>query len=397
MRDFRKQQGAALLIFILTTVVGASYLLVSKLNANIQLTEQTQATREALASAKAALIGYAVTYPDKVNPDEGPGYLPCPDTHTESNKIGWAKGNCSDDTGTTLGRFPFETLEMPELRDGSGEYLWYALSQNYRYGPYKLIPLNSNIPGTLTVDTIDDVVAILIAPGAPICSQDSRNSSSEQYINPRQYLDGVNADGTLNYTQRGPHLCGGEDQFNDQVVFITRAELMAAVEKRVLGEVAQNLQDYYKTVDYYPWLSPFDNPQTSEFRGEIGTCAGHLPLLGDPASTTPQPDLTEWLINNDWHHLILIAYSKDGRPGAEGDCIASANILEVYRANNDEEPQKAIALAAIAGPPLGEQTRPSATPVSYFEEKNANFEEDADFSAWKHQSGFNDQLRVMLE
>ena len=71
-RNFRRpslksQTGAALLAFVLIIIIGSSYFLVTKLNVNLALTQQSEETGIALSTAKDALIGYAVTYPDKVN------------------------------------------------------------------------------------------------------------------------------------------------------------------------------------------------------------------------------------------------------------------------------------------------------------------------------------------
>ena len=75
--------GAALLALMLIIITASSFVLITRLNANIQIAQGEQRTRSALKIAKQALIGYAVTYPDKVNPQEGPGYLPCPDTNKD--------------------------------------------------------------------------------------------------------------------------------------------------------------------------------------------------------------------------------------------------------------------------------------------------------------------------
>jgi hypothetical protein len=259
----RREGGAALLAFMLVIITGSSYVLLTKLNNNIQQAEREQATAEALLIAKAALIGYAVTYPDKINAADGPGYLPCPDITNN----GQAGGSCSFAGGTTIGRLPFETLELPDLRDGSGERLWYVLSQNFRNNP-KLTPLNSDTPGTLTVDSAGDVVAIVIAPGAPVTGQNNRNTAVND---PAEYLEGENADGDLVFSR------SGNGEFNDRAAFITRTELMTAVEKRVLGEVARKLEDYRSAHSAYPWLSPFADPSSSSFKSQLSSVEGHLP------------------------------------------------------------------------------------------------------------------------
>ena len=49
-----------------------------------------------------------------------------------------------------IGRLPWKTFGLPDLRDGSGERLWYALSPNFRDNP-SVSPLNSDTRGSITV------------------------------------------------------------------------------------------------------------------------------------------------------------------------------------------------------------------------------------------------------
>ena len=93
--------------------------------------QRERLTERALAQAREALVAYAV---DRAISDEvGPGYLPCPDLDDD----GWAESTCGSligDTGQAqrLGRLPWKTLGLPDLRDGAGERLWYAVSSKYK-------------------------------------------------------------------------------------------------------------------------------------------------------------------------------------------------------------------------------------------------------------------------
>ncbi len=259
----RKQIGATLLAYILVLISGTSYLLVRNYNANIQKIESATEAGIKLKLAKQALIGYATTYPDNVNATEGPGYLLCPDTDND----GMAEANCSLGGGTTIGRFPWKTLELLDIYDTSGQTIWYALSENYRYGANKQIPLNSETEGQLSVDGINDIVAVLFSPGEPVTGQ-NRTSGSNLISH---YLEDDNADADTAFvtTLAAPNvkrLDGIYDAndslvFNDKLVYITRQELMDAVEKRVLGEVSQILGNYFTTYGAYPWLAPFADPK----------------------------------------------------------------------------------------------------------------------------------------
>jgi hypothetical protein len=85
----------------------------------------------ALAQAREALVAYAADRP--INPWVGPGYLPCPDLDDD----GWAESTCGSQSGESgqeerIGRLPWKTLGLPDLRDGYGERLWYAVSSKHK-------------------------------------------------------------------------------------------------------------------------------------------------------------------------------------------------------------------------------------------------------------------------
>gem|GEM_PF-3397252 len=277
---------AALLLFILLLVVGATTLLVSKLNKAATQYYRDDVTMKALLKAKESLIGFAATYPDNQafsDTNAGPGFLPCPDT--DGN--GSPNPPCgSAGSGTyAVGRFPWEYIGTDEIRDSSGEQLWYSLSNNFRNNP-KTFPLNSETPGQLSLDGNSDIVAVIIAPGTPVCNQD-RPAGSNNVAN---YLEDVNTNGTGTFVNGGSTAgCSDFITFNDIVVAVTRDELMKPVEKRVLGEVANVLNTYQNDMDLltptpndgsFPWLSPFSNPRlsTTTFDGNPSTQEGLLPI-----------------------------------------------------------------------------------------------------------------------
>jgi len=276
----RTQTGAVLLAFMLVFIVASAFYLTTKLNTNQAKTQHSVETGIAMKAAKGALIGYAISYPDKVNAASGPGYLPCPDLDNDGD----AEGSCAlaGPTNWTTGRLPFKTLELSELRDGSGARLWYALSDDYRNFA-GLTPLNSDTAGQLTVNGVGDIVAIVFAPGEPFDNQD-RAADANDVSN---YLEDDNKNLDVNFVTNA----GGN--FNDRLVVITRQELMEAVEKRVLGEVNQTLSDHQTNYGAYPWLSVFSNPSTSKFRAPrdddfsnpVPTYQGHLPFhwVSDPS------------------------------------------------------------------------------------------------------------------
>lgn len=277
----KSQQGAALLIFMLLLIMASSYTLVSKLNSARKPYVRDIQTSQVLAEAKNALIAYAVNFPERsgtADTTAGPGYLSCPDTDND----GSPNSSCGPNAE---GRFPGEFLNVSDYEDSSGNRLWYAVSDNFRNNAVKFQPMNSDTPGQLSIDVdadgdidaadITDVVAVIIAPGEPVTGQDSRPSNTIG-----DYLEGENANGDSIFTLNS----GG----NDRLVYITRQELMSAVEKRILADVEDSINTYQANASHnaFPWLSPFADPSASVFRGVAGTYQGALPYhwAADPDS-----------------------------------------------------------------------------------------------------------------
>ncbi len=259
------QSGAALLAFLLVFIIGGSFFLLRDLNANIsKQSYRNQLTFNALKQAKEALIGYAVRYPEQNTTDKGPGWLPCPSAVIDPADVdyGKARSGCATSTNTNTGLLPWKTLGVNQLYDSNGENLWYALSDAYRNTQATSVKLNSETKGQISVDALDDVVAVVMAPGAPIDAYNQNRPS----IDPADYLEGENAttgDNLFSFTPTA--------DANDIVVTITRRELMQAVERRVLGDVRNVLKRYHNNYGKYPWLSNFANPRAGE---EIAGVAG---------------------------------------------------------------------------------------------------------------------------
>jgi hypothetical protein len=264
MQARRRQQGVILLLVMLVILAAGSYVLLRALNVGASDSRDDEAvTRAALREAKRALINYSI-YKPALN--LGPGRLPCPDLTGD----GVAAGSCVlGGTNKTTGRFPFATLDSPHAEDASGSELWYAVADSHRN--FLTTPINSDTGDTtddLSLDGIDGIVAIIIAPGATVGAQD-RSSSPDI----SDFLEGDNASlGDASFTRIGA------DPFNDEVIPITRAELMVEVEKSVLGEVGNVLNDYFERYGGFPWASPFADPTSSAFDESMGATEGHLAI-----------------------------------------------------------------------------------------------------------------------
>lgn len=414
---FNDQVGAVLLVLTLLLIVGSSYILIKKINANHS--RDISSTILALNTAKDALMSYAITYPDRS--PRGPGYLPCPD----QNRDGTAEGSCSlSGPRPTTGWLPFKTLELSELQDDGGARLWYAVSGQYR--SFLDPPLNSGTPGDFIVDSdLNDIVAVIIAPGEVLGNQHrtiTKNTDDTVHNaknDVRHYLEGSNKEPdnrfvtTLGGIKRGAseYDIGGTSVFNDRIVFITRRELMVHVEKRVLGTVKQKLVTYQQSENRYPWLAAFADPSTSTiepgaddtepncslsgtstptFYAEVDTYEGHIPLC-DTAGTPIGLGLPPWFIKNQWHHLVYIAYAREAMPGGAVPCDGN-NCLLLNGAGLLNGNIRALAI--IAGPALATENRHSDDLTDYFEAENAT---PADNVFWQGAvtDTFNDQITVV--
>jgi len=261
--------------------------------------ERERRSMDALRQAKAALIAYAASeqwqlYKGQVT--NQPGGLPCPDL----NNDGASEGLCSNAL-SRLGRLPWTTLGVDDLRDSSGERLWYAVSSNFRKLSGTTI-INSDTQGLLTVTgtvPASNVVAIVFAPGPAI--QDSTLPGQIQDRSPANinrlasYLECFTAGAndysvTSNYTVTPIYplpTCTSSilspDMFNDRLIVITQADLMAAVEPviaaRIERDVKPYLQTYFSQWGGFPFPAKFANPDPGT--GGTGTTRPRSAYVGD--------------------------------------------------------------------------------------------------------------------
>ncbi len=262
------RQGGFVLWLLLTAVfLAGSYVLFATLRPLFGAYAGQQAQAITLRRAAEALIARAV------NDDNRPGSLPCPDLVTDS--AGW--NNYPDDgkadmftltrCPSYIGYLPWLTLDLPELHDAAGNHLWYALAPGLRDDD-SAQPVNSESNTGLQVDADNDVAAIVFAPG-PVLPGQNRNTHL-----PAAYLDGENGNGDDQKYHAGPP----GPQFNDQLLVISRRELMAAVEKRVANTVKNCLEqhaDATGTTPRYPWPAPIADESGI---GHSTTLFGRIPL-----------------------------------------------------------------------------------------------------------------------
>lgn len=277
----RSQHGVSLLLFLFIVLSLSATLFITSLSSDTANLALDRRTEEALAAAKEALIGRAA------RDDNRPGSLPCPDTNGDGIAESFVGNNCP----AYIGRFPYKTLKTGELRDASGELLWYVLSPSLR-DHSSASPINPNTPVTLTLDTIPPIpyiAAIIIAPGPPLPGQNGRPSNQIS-----DYLDGSNADGNTNYVS-GPATAA----FNDKSIALLKSELFSTVSRRALGEIRgpDDQAPFFPNKGLRAYGVPFpwaDND--SDGAADPNTLTGKLPY-NDLA-------LDSWLNDNGWSALV---------------------------------------------------------------------------------------------
>jgi hypothetical protein len=249
----------ALLALVALVAMMSAYYIIGSFNRTSSevVAERNRNNQQVLQEAKAALIAYAAAeawdWTSGSGQTDQPGALPCPATDT----IGTAGSSCSSNA-SRIGRLPWKTIRAPELRDASGELLWYGLSTNFRKLSGTTV-INSDTQGTLTVTGStpgSNVVAVIITPGVALGGQ-SRTSGGVASNTFSDFLENVNAGGSeLVFST-----ASSSDTFNDQLITITQADLMAAVEPSVIARIEQDikpsLQNYYSQWGRLPYPSSF--------------------------------------------------------------------------------------------------------------------------------------------
>ena len=327
----RYQSGAALLVFALIIVVGASTLLVTKLNAASGQATDLHATASSLARARDALVGYAITYAE-TRPGQPQGYLPCPDFDGDGSA-----DTCAVTGESAIGRLPWRTLGLPPLRDGAGQCLWYAVSGNYKNNPKRT--LTSNTDGQFVVETATGsviagsisngrAIAIVFAPGELIGSQVRGVSSpvtltecgstntSDGISLPANYLETLNGMNNAQGTKSGapigtpgsnplptatpsvfvasPQVRGASANviFNDVSLIITPQHFQRIYERmdEWVAERAQACLDNYAADvtngGRYPWAAVLNGGAPPAYDDNNGERFGRIPdTLDDTAGT----------------------------------------------------------------------------------------------------------------
>ena len=331
-----KQRGAALLVLLVIVVIGAVAILIGALSSSALQTERDKTTADALAKARDALIAYAVSDSNR------PGELPCPDVNDDGMlTLGtdYSGSNCT----SPIGRLPWKTLGLPELRDGNGEHLWYAVSKAFWANGSSVI--NSDTQGNLAISgttPASGIIAIVFAPGAALSGQNrsttqsaactTTSSTVANSLCATNYLEGSNSSinlytaPNLNYQTAAP-----SSGFNDQMIYITHHQLFQPVETRIARE-AKNCLDAYATSSSgrYPWAAR-DSDMT--YTGSFNTVFGRI--AATPLTTTQAIDNTGQTMLTALSNLqvALNAYSASNNAATKAALLSAGQAL-ANAANN---------------------------------------------------------------
>jgi hypothetical protein len=299
---------------------------------------RVQDTARAMGLIRDALISRAASDLNR------PGSLPCPDASGTSPNV--ADDGASDLLSGSfcpnrVGRVPWRSLDLPDLRDEHGNRFWYALSPVYNDSPGAGV-LNSDTAGQLTVtgaQPATDVVAIIFAPGAPLPGQDRIAIPNAV----ASYLEGDNADADLTFETAAP-----STTFNDRLLAITRDMLMPSVEQRIARQARKCLQNFAaSTGGWYPFAAPMS---------DVTDYADGVPPAGPPPFITTTYGRVPSTLNatND---ALAGAYEwldDDPQPGATATkCFASSTWWSNWREFLLYRVAPAYAPSAVTAGPCG--------------------------------------------
>jgi len=258
------QKGLVLLILVI--IIALAFISYSLSGLSITQVHMSQSinTLSALKEAKQALINYAVTYSDK-DPvgDNDYGILPYPETEFYIDD-GNTKTTATGSTKNTnvVGWLPWRALDIANLKDESGNCLFYAVSGTYKLGASVQADMVNedstgmfrvmNNAGDIVQGSTDDsrVVALVIAPGEPLngrpqrtpteglssCGRDYSSGFVSAYLEGNGTYDNSLVSAVIDQVDDFIHGTNVSDTeatpYNDKFLTITREEIWNPIVKR---------------------------------------------------------------------------------------------------------------------------------------------------------------------
>ena len=328
-RPARRHRGAALLALLAVIMLGGVWFLLYVVQPANRIVQEREHNARLLLEAKQAILGWVV---QNAVTDNNPGRLPCPEslasfTVPPGGNEGVMPGSCAG-ASAAVGRLPWKSLGIDRPVDVTGEVLWYVVGPGWKMpnGTTDALGINSNSAGTLTVDgQANAAVAAIIAPGrrlatAPLASQTAQGCAAQTQTrgtfppaDSSGYLECANIAGATLRT--GVVDNGSNEAFNDQVVLITAADVIEAIEPviaaRLQRDVVPQLQSSYVNTSWggtatepffpfavsYPAGPPLD-AAASDFKGTLATAEGLLPMTASTCNTLTtgrcDPNFVTW-------------------------------------------------------------------------------------------------------
>jgi hypothetical protein len=303
-------------------VLGVSWVLLSGLSTATGRSAERVHNARLLAEAKAALVGWvAANALDST--ENNPGRLPCPQAWGDlgTTNEGRAAASCS---ATAAGLLPWRTLGLQKPLDASGQQLWYVISPGWHLpSSTATLTINSDTAAQLTLDG-KPAIALIIAPGAalniaPNASQSATGCVARSQVqtltlptaglNPADFLDCQNGSAADNVFTASVVDNATNPVFNDQVLALTAADLLpaleAAIAKRIEDQIVPVLKSVYTGANWrpiaggpmFPFAASFSNPGSASFQGAAGTYRGMLPFnYSSGCSPATDPRCTTTLV-----------------------------------------------------------------------------------------------------
>ncbi len=202
---------------MIALLLASGFYLIGQTNRLFSRSSQNSRDAIVLQEARDALLARAVSDANR------PGSLPCPALTSDGNAPGLPP--CP----AFVGWLPWRTLGLPDLRDSSGERIWYVLSPNFQDSG----TINISSVSALTLDGNVGIAALVIAPGNALPGQNRPSNNLVDYLDAK---DGNPA--TSNNDGDNSYFSGTiGDKFNDKVLPLTTAVLFSYVSKRILSEI----------------------------------------------------------------------------------------------------------------------------------------------------------------
>lgn len=287
-----RQHGIILLGMMVALMLASGFYLINQANRLFSSSVRESADARALQQARDALLSRAISDANH------PGSMPCPALTSDGNAPGLPP--CP----SFVGWLPWRTLGLDDLRDGSGERLWYVLSPIFQDSG----TINANSTSALTLDGASGISALVIAPGAALPGQNRPSNLPTDYLDQKDGNPATsNSDGDNSYFSGS-----SGDKFNDKVLPLSTSTLFSGVSRRILGEIRYA---YIAAGSSAPFAD-VDNDGLSDPGQDIGRFPYKNPVfaINSPTWYSASPPYHFWydsLQNNGW--FPLVTYDRSTR------------------------------------------------------------------------------------